>query len=170
METRKIPTKNYIIYGIIVTLSLLLVFYLNEWFKAYKTNELENSYIANYVSELNYDEFQNYIQENPNIIVYMGIKNSEECLTVEKTLYKIIEQNDLKDELVFLNLGEKNFNQLDKIKQKYYSETLNKTFDNIPSIAIFTNGKIVDLVVSDEEGKIEKGDIIALLEGQELIK
>lgn len=169
MEQRKIPTKNYIIYGVIVVISLLFVFYLNEWFKAYKENELANSYIANYVSEVSYQEFENYIQENPNMIVYIGMKDSEECLSVEKKLYKIIEKYDLIEETVFLNVEDNNSSNLNSLKQKYYNQSLTTQIDNVPAIAIVTNKKIVDIVVSDKDGNIERGDIIGLLEGQELI-
>ena len=94
MKERKIPTKNYVIYGIIVVVTLFAIFYLNEWYKAYKKAELQNSYISKYVTEVNYNEFENYIQENPNTIIYIGKTNSESSIKIEKDLYKILKDNE----------------------------------------------------------------------------
>jgi len=169
MKDRKIPTKNYIIYGIIVIVTLVAVFYTNEWYKAYKMSELENSYISKYVTEINYDEFENYIQENPSTIIYISKTSSEASIKIEKNLYKIIRDNGLTDEIVFLNLTGKE-NILHDIENKYYSATLSIDLNKIPAIAIFDNMKIVDILVSNEEEKISKSDILKLLEGQEYIK
>ena len=172
MKKRKIPTKNYIIYSVIVIVTLLAVFYLNEWYKAFKINQLNNSYIANYVQELNYEEFKNYAQENPNSIVYMGITNSEECLTFEKKLYKVIKDNNLLDELVFLNLTDisKQDDYLDRVQTDFYNSVITVKLDNVPSVAIMRSGKIVDIIVDEENTVLEKSNIINLLERQEYTK
>ena len=171
MKEIKIPTKNYIIYGIIVIVSLLIVFYLNEWYKAYKQNELKNSYIAKYVNEVNYDEFKNYILENPNGIVYMGRTNCEECLAVEKKLYDIADKNEIIEQLIFLNLTDfsNNNNYLNTIKNDFYNSNIITPL-SIPAIAIFNEQKIVDILISTDDNKISKSDIIKLLEGQEIIE
>ena len=59
MKEKKIPTKNYVIYGIIVVATLIAVFYTNEWYTAYKKSIFENSYISEYVTEINYNEYEN---------------------------------------------------------------------------------------------------------------
>ncbi|MBE6153585.1 MAG: hypothetical protein E7166_05115 [Firmicutes bacterium] len=169
MEKRKIPMKNYIIYGFIVIVTLVAVFYTNEWYKAYKISELENSYISKYVTEINYDEFENYILENPNVIIYISKTNSEASINIEKQLYKIIKDNELTDEIVFLNLTG-NENVLDNIEKKYYKTNLLNNLDRIPAIAVFNDMKIVDILVSDEDYKISKSDILKFLEGHEYIK
>lgn len=169
MKERKIPTKNYVIYGIIVVVTLFAIFYLNEWYKAYKKAELQNSYISKYVTEVNYNEFENYIQENPNTIIYIGKTNSESSIKIEKDLYKILKDNELVEKTIFLNLTDQE-NLLSQIQNKYYNDTLNSDLNNIPAIAIFSDGKIVDIVISSEEGKINKGEILKLLEGQEYIE
>ena len=168
MKEKKIPLKNYIIYGIIVVVTLVGVFYLNEWYKAYKQLELENSYISKYVTELNYDEFENYILENPNAIIYMGKTNSEASINVEKKLHKLLDSNELIDTSLFLNLTN-NENVLTSIQNKYYSSKSLPNLDRIPAIVIFNNMKIVDILVSDENENISRGDIIKLLEGLEYI-
>lgn len=169
MKEKKIPLKNYIIYGIIVVVTLVGVFYLNEWYKAYKKLELENSYISKYITELNYDEFENYILENPNTIIYIGKTNSEASINVEKKLHKLLDSNELIDISIFLNLTN-NENVLTSIQNKYYNSKSLPNLDRIPAIVIFDNMKIVDVLVSDEEENISRGDIIDLLEGFEKLK
>jgi len=169
MKEKKIPTKNYVIYGIIVVVTLVAVFYMNEWYKAYKESVLENSYISKYVTEINYSEFENYILENPNTIIYISKTNLETSIKIEKDLYKIIKDNELTDEVVFLNLTGNEY-ILDEIENKYYNVTLSTDLNRVPAIAIFNNMKIVDILVSDDEEKISRSDILKLLEGQEYIK
>ncbi|MBQ7141334.1 MAG: hypothetical protein IJO32_07530 [Bacilli bacterium] len=167
MKERKIPRKNYIIYGIIVAVTLVLVFYSNEWYKVYKQNELENSYIANYIKEVNYLEFQNYVLENPNLIVYIGEKNSEKCVNFEKKLYKVIKENNLEDEIIFLNVS--NVTDLNQILRDYKLTTLNSNL-NIPSIAILNNSKFSDILNSDDKNEIRTDEIAQLLVEYEYIK
>ena len=171
MKERKIPTKNYIIYGAIVVVTLLAVFYLNEWYKAYKVSQLNNSYIASHVQELNYEEFKNYAQENPNGIVYIGITDCNECLDFEKKLYNVLKSYDLVDSLVFLNLTDLKIqnNYLNIVEKDYYSN-ISTPLNNLPSLAIMRNGKIVDIIVSEEDIMLEKSNVVNLLERQEYIK
>jgi len=172
MKERKIPVKNYVIYGVIVVVTLLAVFYLNEWYKAYKISELNNSYIAKHVQELNYDEFNNYVQENPNGIVYIGITDSEECLNFEKKLYQVIKSNDLIEDMVFLNLTEisNQSNYLSRVQTDYYNSGVSTPLTNVPSVAIMRNGKFVDIIISEEDITLEKSNVVNLLERQEYIK
>ena len=172
MKEKGIPVKSYVIYGVIVVITLLIVFYLNEWYKAYKVNELNESYIAKYVNEVNYDEFNNYVLENPDGIIYIGITNCEECINVEKKLYDVVNKNGLKDQLIFLNLTSvsRNNNYLNDVKNKYYSENVTTPLESLPAIAVFKDRKIVDILVTSDDDTIDKGDITKLLEGQEIIE
>ena len=164
---RKIPKKNYIIYGIIVIATILVVLYLNSWYKAYKQNELDNSYISKYINELNYEEFKNFSIENPNLIVYIGKTNCENCIKLEKELYKIIDDNELKDETVFLNVTD--LSNLSSI-EKDFNESGIKLNDNVPSIAILKNSKFTDILNSDDQNNINNDLIIQLLEEYEYLK
>lgn len=169
MKEKKIPTKNYVIYGIIVVVTLVAVFYANEWYTEYRKAELENSFISKYVTEINFDEFENYILENPNGIIYMGKTNSEISINLEKDLYKIVKDNGITEEVVFLNLTG-NENNLNNIQNKYYIENLSYNLTDLPALAIFRDNKIVDILINNEKEKISKSDIVRLLEVHEYIK
>jgi len=167
MKEKKIPRKNYIIYGIIVVVTLTLVFYVNEWYKAYKQYELENSYISKYIKEANYLEFQNYTLENPNLIVYIGQKNCRKCVKLEKELYKVIKKYNLEDEVIFLNVTD--LEDLNQILNKYKKNNLNASV-NIPSIAILDNFMFNDILNSNDENEIRTDEIVQLLMEYEYIK
>ncbi len=164
---RKIPRKNYIIYGVIVIVTIAVVLYLNSWYKAYKQNELENSYISKYIHEINYEEFKNFSVENPNLIVYVGKTNCEECVKLEKELYKIIDDNELKDNTVFLNVTD--LSSITTLEKEFNKEGLDIKF-NIPSIAILKNSEFTDILNSSDENNIKSDLIIQLLEEYEYIK
>lgn len=164
---RKIPTKNYVIYSIIVIITLALVLYINSWYKAYKQKELDESYIAQYVNKINYEEFKTFAVENPNLVVYIGTTNCDSCLKLEKDLYKVIKQYNLKDETIFLNIT--NLSKVEELKKDFNLETLKSNY-SIPSIAILKDSKIIDVLNSDKSGNIKKDLIIQLLEEHEYIK
>jgi len=164
---RKIPKKNYIIYTIIVIVTLLLVLYLNSWYKAYKQKQLDESYISKYIHEINYTEFKNYSIENPNLIVYIGTTNCENCLKVEKDLYKVIKHHDLKSETIFININ--NLSNIELLEKEFNQKDLKFNY-SIPSIAILKNSKIVDVLSIDDQNNIKKDLIIQLLEEHEYIK
>lgn len=164
---RKIPRKNYIIYAVIVVVTLALVLYLNSWYKAYKQEELENSYIAKYINQVSYEEFKTLSIENPNLIVYIGTTNCEKCVKLEKDLYQIINKNDLKDETIFLNVTDSS--NLKDIESEFNKENLNLTY-SIPSIAILKDSKITDVLNSDNNNEIKKDLVVQLLEEYEYIK
>lgn len=163
---KKIPVKNYVKYSIIVIISIAVVLYLNSWYKAYKQEQLNNSYISQHINEINYDEFKSYSIENPNLIVYIGTTNCEQCIKVEKDLYKILNENGLKEDTVFLNITSHNLKDL----EKDFNTTDIKLNYNIPSIAVLKDSKFTDIVNSDDNGSIKRDLIVQLLEEYEYIK
>ena len=61
VEKTKIPTKNYIIVGVIFALSIFLVFFLRDWYKSYQEYEKPIPVLTNVLSEVRYNEIYNYI-------------------------------------------------------------------------------------------------------------
>lgn len=166
-KEKKIPRKNYIIYAAIVAFTIVVVIYATEWYKAYKQNELENSYISKYINEIKYDEFDNYVLENPDKIIYIGKTNCEKCIQFEKNFYKVIKDNELLDQVVFFNI--ENEDNINKITSKYNVENLSNEVI-LPSIAILRNSKITDILNSTEENIITDDLIDQLLEEYEYKK
>ena len=158
---REIPKKNYFILFIVIVLSLLIAFYFRKWYKAYEDSYLSKSIVGNYLFEINYKELDNYLVENQSAIIYVSKVGNEKIRNFEKKFINAINQNDLKNKILYLNLN----NYKGDINNKY---TINdKDITSVPNISVFKNGKLDDIYVIDVDGyNMEKIISYLILKGE----
>ena len=135
---REIPIRNYIKLGIILLISILALFYLYLWYKTYEENRLNTPIIDNYLSIINYNELDDYLAENKNATIYLSKLNDNNIRNFEKKFKIIIQDNALKNKILYLNLtNELNKNDEIPITNNY---TINE--NNLPIIVIIENSQI----------------------------
>ena len=140
---REIPKKNYFILFIVIVLSLLIAFYFRKWYKAYEDSYLSKSIVGNYLFQINYKELDNYLVENQSAIIYVSKVGNEKIRNFEKKFINAINQNDLKNKILYLDLS----NYKGDTNNKY---TINdKDITSVPNISVFKNGKLDDIYVID---------------------
>ena len=140
---REIPKKNYFILFIVIVLSLLIAFYFRKWYKAYEDSYLSKSIVGNYLFQINYKELDNYLVENQSAIIYVSKVGNEKIRNFEKKFINAINQNDLKNKILYLDLS----NYKGDTNDKY---TINdKDITSVPNISVFKNGKLDDIYVID---------------------
>jgi hypothetical protein len=141
-------TRKDFILLIILGITILLVDYSFRWYQVYKENNLSTSIISNYISEVTQTDFQNYIAENSNTLVYMGIPDNTECRNFEKRFKKIINKYDLRNEIVYLNVKTMSLNT---ITAQYVSRDLknNDSVIDVPAIVVYNNSRIVEFIDYD---------------------
>ena len=83
-ELRKVPVKNYIILGIVITVTMLVLYYFYMWVDVYKESKINIPIMDKYMTVINYNELDNYLVENPNTILYVSVLDNEEIRTFEK--------------------------------------------------------------------------------------
>lgn len=158
---REIPKKNYFILFIVIVLSLLIAFYFRNWYKAYEDSYLSKSIVGNYLFEINYKELDNYLVENQSAIIYVSKVGNEKIRNFEKKFINAINQNDLKNKILYLDLS----NYKGDTNNKY---TINdKDITSVPNISVFKNGKLDDIYVIDVDGyNMEKIISYLILKGE----
>lgn len=158
---REIPKKNYFILFIVIVLSLLIAFYFRNWYKAYEDSYLSKSIVGNYLFEINYKELDNYLVENQSAIIYVSKVGNEKIRNFEKKFINAINQNDLKNKILYLDLS----NYKGDTNDKY---TINdKDITSVPNISVFKNGKLDDIYVIDVDGyNMEKIISYLILKGE----
>lgn len=167
-----IPVKNYVKLALIFIVTLIVVFYANTWYKTYKIDRLNTPYIKDKINAINYEELNTYLVENPNLIIYIGKSDDQNCYDFEKDLYKVLKKNNLIEESIFLDLSS-NYNDtiLKEIQKKYYDNNLTIEMSNVPVLLIMQDGKIKDILISSgEDDKITSDKIVQFLEEFEYIK
>lgn len=158
---REIPKKNYFILFIVIVLSLLIAFYFRKWYKAYEDSYLSKSIVGNYLFQINYKELDNYLVENQSAIIYVSKVGNEKIRNFEKKFINAINQNDLKNKILYLDLS----NYKGDTNDKY---TINdKDITSVPNISVFKNGKLDDIYVIDVDGyNMEKIISYLILKGE----
>ena len=158
---REIPKKNYFILFIVIVLSLMIALYFRKWYKAYEDGYLSKSIMGNYLFEINYKELDDYLVENQCAIIYVSKVGNEKIRNFEKKFINAINQNDLKNKILYLDLS----NYKGDTNNKY---TINdKDITSVPNISVFKNGKLDDIYVIDVDGySMEKIISYLILKGE----
>lgn len=132
---REIPTKNYIYLGIILLVSILILFYAYRWYETYKESKLNIGIMNDYLTVINYNELDDYIIENKNAIIYVSILGNEKINKFETSFKNVIMDNNLKNSILYLDITNENSKD---IQNKLQIDT------DLPYIVVYTNGKITD--------------------------
>ncbi len=169
-EKRKIPTKNYIILGVIILIAIITTIYLCSWYKNYSENKITKPIITNTLREVEYNNLNTVLKERDILIMYMCTTDEDICRNFEKKFAKYIKENNLTEEIIYLNLGyssdEKNL--LDKVYNTYKSDNLVKKVYEYPTLIIFNEQKIVDVLSSNGKNKITIKQVEDFLEDYDL--
>lgn len=104
-KNRKVAPKNYVIYGIICILTIVLVFYLSMWYETRQEYYKNNSIMSEFLFEINKQELPNYILENPNSIVYVASSKDELIKPFEKQMKKFILDKEINNQMVYLDIA-----------------------------------------------------------------
>ena len=131
---KKISTKNYIILGIIILLTVALIIYFYMWHNTYKESLANTNIMDQYLQVINYNELDAYLIENKDAIVYCSISENKEIRSFEKKFKNVIIKNSLKNEILYLDLTEEIKNK------KINNELREKNIISMPSIIIYKDG------------------------------
>ena len=154
---REIPKKNYIILGVVLLVSLLLVYYFYMWFSAYRDTKTSMMILDKYLSVINYSELDNYLVENPDCIIYVSKLEDDKIRSFEKKFRKSLKGKTIDSDILYMNITEelKNKRAIKQMKFNYSME--NSSIVDVPNILIFENGKLKFIYsISDNGYNIEK--------------
>lgn len=151
-EIKKIAPKNYVIYGIICILTIVLVFYLSMWYETRQEYYKNNSIMSELLAEVNKQELASYTLENPNSIIYLASSKDEQIKSFEKKLKKFVIDNDINNQMVYLDISQDyNTNLQTEIKALAPNNLKidNFNIDSGISFIIFENGQIKAILHKD---------------------
>lgn len=135
---REVPVKNYIKLGIILLISILALFYLYLWYRTYEENRLNTPIMDNYLSIINYNELNDYLTENKNATIYLSKLNDNDIRSFEKEFKLIIQDNALKNKILYLDLT----NELDQNNEITITNNYTINENNLPMIVIIENSQV----------------------------
>lgn len=172
-EKRIIPRKNYYLLVLLVVVTLSLLYFSVNWYYVYEENRIGESVIASIVPEVKEEELSNYLMDNPNIVIYFASAKDKETKSFEKKLKKYISEEELKDQIVYVNTDEivdKSFYQ-NFISNYFNSELKNKkiSLEYLPNMVTLRDGKVQDVLVT-YDSNVTVDDVKRFLEKNEVVE
>ena len=167
---KEIKLKNYIMATLIIMGTFIISLYILTWYKNYNKDILKKPVITNTLSIVKYNELDEVIKDREFLILYACTSSENKCRSLEKKLNNFINEKDLSDDIVYFNLGysKDSNNYIDKIYNTYKSERLLKKINTYPTLIVFNESKIIDVLSSDKEKNITIEDIKDFLEGYDI--
>ncbi|MCI8545306.1 MAG: hypothetical protein HFH09_03645 [Bacilli bacterium] len=143
---RTVPKKNYILLGLLGGITILAVVYMSKWYRASENYYLENSVMKDLVGEVKELEFENYVLENPDVVIYISNEQTETTRKFEKKLKSYILEENLKSHFVYVNGKESTERFLLDFKKKYFMNDIKGIEITYPNLMVVENGKVKDIL------------------------
>ena len=143
-KKKVIPFSNYIKLSLIVVLTIIGAFICRNLYVSNINYQKSISIIRDVlVSEINSSEVYNYIRENDNAVLYIGVVYDDSCRSLEKELKAVITEQKLENTITYLNIT-------DNKKKSSFIKEFNKFYGikllGYPSFVYFEDGKVKDLI------------------------
>lgn len=150
---RKVPIKNYVILIVLFTFTIVLILYLCNLYQVYDEHQKETPIIRDILSEITSDELDHYVMENPTTIIYMCTAENPICRNYEKDFKKLIQKENLQENIVYLNLSNVDQNDfITNFNTKYpYKVLLSSEY---PALVILEDGKVSQLLQGSSEERL----------------
>lgn len=169
MEKRKILLINYIILGVLVILTMMITFNVANKYKEHKEFVEKSTPLNDLIYQVKLDELDNYLLENPDIIIYLAHNKVND--KIKSTVKDLIITNNLRDEMIFIDITNFKDKELNKLNSKISDELLksNIKIGNYVNFIKFKNRKIID-ILKDNDTQLENENIIVFLQEHEAIE
>ena len=144
-ELRVIPKNNYLILGVVILVSLLLIYYFYMWFDAYNETKLNRPILNKYMDVINYNELEDYLIESPNAIIYASVLENSEIRDFEKQFKAILKAHQIDKDLLYMDITNELSNNKTK-KEMISKYTINNiNISDVPVIIVIDNGKLSNI-------------------------
>lgn len=146
---KEIPKKNYYILVVLLAVTMLLTLLLSN---LYLNKEELVSNFYEYSNKITPEEFDEYMLENSDIIIYVSDKYDLTHEIFEKNFETKLNDLNLKDNLVFIDKDDVDNKFLNKLKNKY---GININIKNTPIIVVIVDKMVIKNVTITEDSNID---------------
>jgi hypothetical protein len=153
-EIKTIKPINYLWLGIIIIVTFFAMTEFIMWYADTKKEVKDLSIATQIFSQINSNEVDNYLIENPNAFIYIA-SSMEDNLAFEQDLQTLINKYYLKDHFVYLdiaNITDASF--YNNLYKNSFGEDLKKelsSFTGYTNIMYIVDGKVVDLLYEKKQ-------------------
>lgn len=146
MSKRVVPKKNYyILIGLLIGV-VILTFSIVSICNAVKNKNITSGYLNKYVSEISYKELDTYLLEPASdTFVYITYTGDENVYKLEKGLKKIINNNELADNFIYVDITEE---MLDNNFINNLNQKINCNIEKLPVLLYYKDGVLTEQLES----------------------
>ena len=141
--------KNYIYLLVLLVVTVGLTFLLSSIYNK-EVNSVSYSYEK--LNKITSAEFEEYMMENTETIVYMSDKNDLSNNKFEKKFIKKLENLNLLENTIYIEKDEIN-NKFKELLKTNYDYKLEEK--KLPTIIVIDSGEIVQNIVIDKNSNVE---------------
>lgn len=146
---REIPKKNYYILVVLLVVTAGLTMLLSN---LYLNKEKMVSNFYEYSNKITPQEFNEYIIENPDLIVYISDKYDLTYETFETNLKNKIDNLNLKEKLIYIDKNYINKDFVNELKKIY---KINIDLNNTPIIIVVIDKKVIKNVSITNDSNVD---------------
>lgn len=153
MEKRTVPIKNYIIFGFVVILTVLVTFYMTDWYNMTKYYFLDYSSMSETVPTIEIEGLPSYFQEREDVIIYIASSKDKNIKTFENKFRKLLINEEIVSEVIYIDTSKVAPNFYEKFVTEFYDQTLVNRgiyLNIIPNILYVYQGKVTTILYEKE--------------------
>ncbi|MDD2519238.1 MAG: hypothetical protein PHI05_03815 [Bacilli bacterium] len=148
MKKKKIPIKNYVYLAVLIVVTVFTTFKLANMYKVNNDYFKNKSPLFGTIFEIKLSEFDNYLLENPNAIIYIVDGNKKDSIEMDNVIKELVIENDLSNEMKVINATHNNEEVLKDLKV-LLSNDLKKYEDDLlirSNVLVVKDGMITDIL------------------------
>lgn len=150
-ELREIPKKNYLILGVLIIVTLFLLYYFYLWVDAYNETKLNRPILDKYMEVINYNELDNYLVENPDTIIYVSVLEDKSIREFEKKVKGLYKKHEIDRDILYMDIT--NFVNDNSVKNEMINKYSVGSTDmtKVPNVMVFENGHIREIYIIHDD-------------------
>lgn len=146
---RQIPKKNYYILVVLLVVTILLTLSLSY---VYRNKEKLVSNFYEYSNKIKPQEFDEYMIENSDFIIYISDKYDLTYEEFENKFKEKLEKLNLKSNLIYIDKNDINKEFLNKLKKEY---NINIEIKDTPIVIVVVDNKVIKNVSVDIDSDVD---------------
>ncbi len=153
---RKVPVKNYVLLFILVGVTVFLTYYFCGLYNQHHTKSY-TSFFSTFITEIKEDDIENYVLENPNVVLYISDKTDESLEDLEKKMKEFLTEKNVYSYFVYINVPKELDKKLENFQEEY---KLSLDFKNLPILIAFQDGELKEVYKQKEWDETSLNDFL----------
>ena len=146
---KKVSSRNYFIVLVVSVLTVALIVYVRSFVISYRNNISSVSIFKDNVQSVNVNDLDFAILETGEAILYVSYTGNLKVNSMEKTLYKKINDENIKEKFIYLDVSDymEDLEYIDILKEKF--SNIESEINTAPLFIYIKDGKAVEAMSSE---------------------